>query len=113
MEQVKETQDPFDSALDPTSLYNIGTGKAVIKEVEDFLLNVKSIGEEARDKFLLSCIEDPKRFEEKISQVKIRTFTSLPEKQRVVTKDGKEAVCLIRDMFGTLLFLSLEKEVAS
>ena len=112
MEQVKETQDPFDTSLDPTRLYNIGNGKAVNYEVEDFLLNIKSIGEEAREKFLLSCIEDPKRFEEKIPQVKIRTFASLPEKQKVVTKDGKEAVCLMRDMFGTLLFLSMERDVA-
>ena len=48
---IKENTNPFE-APDPSNLFNIATGKAASKSIEEFLLNVVNIGEKERKKFI-------------------------------------------------------------
>ena len=63
---IKDTMNPFDDNLDPSTLYNIGTGKAAKLETSAFLLNIFKIGEKARDEFIDECSTDKRRFEKPI-----------------------------------------------
>ena len=40
---VKDAMNPFDSELDPTHLYNIGTGEAASDNTEKLLFTIKKI----------------------------------------------------------------------
>ena len=45
---IENSLNPFNKDADPDRLFNIWTGKSSKKGTEDFLLNVESIGNEAR-----------------------------------------------------------------
>ena len=108
---LKELMNPFD-ILDKDRLYNLATGKAATHEAESFMLNISSIGDEQRNKFIDECIEKPKRLEERIKRQVVKTFATDGKKRKVTAKDGKVvAACLIRDLFGSLLYHSLENKI--
>ena len=72
---IQDTMNPFDE-IEKGHLYNIATGKAASTETEDFLLNIQEKGEKARKKFIDDCIENPKRFEDRICRQKLATFAT-------------------------------------
>ena len=75
------------------------------------MLNIENIGDKARRSFIEECIEDASRFENPITKQRLLTF-STESGRRNVKKDGKlVSACLIRDLFGSILYLSLEKKV--
>jgi hypothetical protein len=112
LEMVQQTMNPFSAEIDPEKLYNIGTGKAASESTEQFLLNVAQIGEQRRCQFIVECIEDPNRFEKKIQKVKVITFASEVGKHKIKGSDGKVvAACLVRDLFGSILYHSLEQKI--
>ena len=49
---IENSLNPFNKDADPDHLFNICTGKSCKKSTEDFLLNVESIGNEARKHFI-------------------------------------------------------------
>ena len=67
--------NPFDET-EKDHLYNIATGKAASTETEDLLLNIQEKGEKAQKKFIGDCIENPKRFEDRICRQKLPTFAT-------------------------------------
>ena len=64
-------------------------------------------------KIISECIENPKRFTEAIKKQKIYNFAAEAGKKKIHDKkDGKLVeTCLVRDLFGSVLFLSLERKV--
>ena len=106
---IQDTMNPFDSRLDPDHLYNNGTGKSASVDTEKFLIGVAAIGE---DKTLENAWEDPSRFEKRITRQKLHTFASDAGKCKLRAKDGKlVAACLVRDLYGSTLYHSLEQKV--
>lgn len=109
---VHDTVNPFNTELDYGNLYNLGTGKAASKSAEDFLLNLKEIGEIERKKFIVECAADPGRFESRIKRQKLNTFATDGGKNKLKGANGKIiAACLVRDLFGSILYLSLERKI--
>ena len=48
---IKDTQNPFDSSIDPNHLFNISNGKAASQEVEYFSSKFSSCWEKSDGKF--------------------------------------------------------------
>ena len=108
---LSELMNPF-KQNDKERLYNIATGKAASSDTEEFLLSVNKRGETARMTFISECIERPERFEERITKQKIQTFETDLGKKKVQKSNGKVvAACFVRDLFGSLLCLSLEEKI--
>ena len=102
--------NPFDPA-DKERLYNIATGKAASADTEKFLLSVNVRGEIAKKSFISECIKRPERFEERISKQKIQTFETELGRKKIQRSNGKVVTaCFVRDVFGSLLYLSLEEK---
>ena len=103
--------NPF-GTINPLYLCNIATGKSVSQKNEEFLLNILKIGEEERNKFVMECIEDPSRFNKPTKRQTIYSFATEAGTKNIKLGDGKIiSACLIRDLFGSILFLSLERKV--
>ena len=73
---IENNLNPFKKDPDPDRPFNICTGKSCKKGTEDFLLNLESIGNEARKRFIQECVESPNRFEESIKKKKIYSFAT-------------------------------------
>ena len=67
---IENSLNPFNKDADPDCLCNICAEKSCKKGTEDFLLNVESIGNEARKHFIQECVENPNRFKERIKKIK-------------------------------------------
>ena len=81
-------------------------------EISASLLKVCEIGETARLGFIKECNEDPSRFEKPIKRCNIKTFQDATKKYKVRGQNEKtEAVAMVRDLFGSALFLSLQRKV--
>lgn len=55
---IKQNVNPFSAELDKNYLFNISTGQTVKEEIESFLLNVETMGNEQRLKFITECVEN-------------------------------------------------------
>ena len=111
LDMIKTNMNPF-GIIDTLYLFNIATGKSVSQKTEEFLLNISKIGEEERNKFILECIEDPTRFNKSIKRQTIHSFATEGGTKNIKVGNGKIiSACLIRDLFGSILFLSLERKV--
>ena len=107
---IKETMNPFTEDIDSKHLYNIGTGKTAPEEVESFLLNVREAGEVQRKKFMNECREEPGRFLAKITRQEVSTFATAGTKSKK-TDVKRVAACMVRDLFGSILYASVEKRI--
>ena len=109
---IQESLNPFSEQIPKDQLYNIGSGKAASSDTSEFLLNVGSIGSELRETFIGECIEDSTRFERRIQKRKIFTFATEGQKYKLRGKDDKIVeVRMERDLFGSILFLALQRKI--
>ena len=109
---IEETMNPFSDTLDKDTLYNIGTGKSASIETTKFLLHAVDIGSIKRKEFISECLKEPKRFEESITRQKVNTFATEVGLHKIRGSDQKVvAVSMVRDLFGSILYLSLQKNV--
>ncbi|VVC93252.1 unnamed protein product [Leptidea sinapis] len=110
---IKKTMNPFSENIDKNSLFNLSTGKAASLNVANFLLNVKSLGEEQKLKFFSECFEDSSRFVRPITRSKINNFASDCIKRSVksTTGDKKTLLKMERDIFGRLLAIAINQKV--
>ena len=107
-----ETMDPFDQNIEKDCLFNIVTGKQTSEDAAKFLLSMEEIGNQAKHLFDVECQEDEERFERAIKKQKVHTFATDIKKTKLKSKDGKlVAACMMRDLFGCILKLSLEKKI--
>ena len=61
LRSIQENMNPFSEEVNKDIPFNIDTGKSTKQEIAEFLLNVKKIGQKAREVFIIQCIKDPKR----------------------------------------------------
>ena len=103
--------NPFDPA-DKERLYNIATGKTASADTEKFLLSANVTGEIAKNSFISECIKRPERFEEKIPKQEMQTFETELGRKKIQKSNGKVVTaCFVRDLFGSLLCLSLQEKL--
>ena len=63
-------------------------------------------------KFITECVAIPDRFEKPFKVQKLYTFATETGKNRIENKDGKFVeTCLVRDLFGSILYLSLQRKI--
>ena len=92
-------------------LFNIGTGKSSKQGTAEFLL-IRLIGQKAREGFIIQCIKDPKRFKERIPRHKILNFANEGALYSLRGANDKlMAVEIVRDLFGSILFLALQRKI--
>ena len=71
---IKLTMNPF--SCDIEKFVHLTSCKSTNEEVASFMLNIESIGREAREKFIEECIEDTTIFEKPTKPNKIHTYAS-------------------------------------
>ena len=76
------------------------------------MLNFQQYGAQKRLKFVAECIKRQERFEGRIERQKLYTFSTELGKKKFQTSNGKIlAACFVRDLFDSLLCLSLERQI--
>ena len=109
---IKETMNPFSETVPKDELFNISSGKAASSETSTFLLGCQKLGSDAREKFIKECRADEKRFEQKITQQKVKTFANEGCKYVKKSKDNKIIqLTMERDLFGSILFIALQRKI--
>lgn len=115
LKQIEESRNPFDKKIETEAslkcLFNITTAKATSLDIQESLLNIPNDGQERHQGFLQSCIDDPMRFEEKITKSKLKTFTDECAKNR---RSGDKRVAELkgtRDLMGRLVVLASKKNL--
>ena len=63
--------NPFSESIDKESLFNIGLEKAALTQTTAFLLSIVEKGCVNNDTFIQVCIDQPTRFEDKITRNKL------------------------------------------
>lgn len=113
VETIKKTMNPFSENVDKDSLFNLSTGKAASSTSTDYLLNVKSLGEEQKSKFFSECFEDSTRFVRPIPRNKMYNFASDCVKKSIKNTigDQKTLIKMERDIFGRLLAIAVNQKV--
>ena len=91
-------------------MYNIATGAATDRETALFLLPFQEIDTSAKEKFVLECIKDPASFEKHIKKQKVVTSATQLKKYKIKGNGKSESTTMIRDLSGSILVLSLQKE---
>lgn len=104
--------NPFDYSLDKNLLHNISNGKSASENITNFLLDMESVGNQLREKFISECSVSPDRFNRPIQRVKICNFTSEAAKIKFKSGNNVQEVRMQRDLFGRMLgisfFISME-----
>ena len=103
--------NPFSESIDKKSLFNIGLGKAALIQTAVFLLSIAEKGCVNHDKFIQECIDQPKRFEDKITRNKVLKFASEGKRYRLRSDNKVASVQMVGDLFGSILFLSLQHKI--
>lgn len=110
---IEETLNPFDPSVDRNQLFNISTGKAASTNVEEFLLNVNTLGNDKKISFMKECNEDETRFSKPIKRNKVANFASDcvkgVYKSHISSKVAN--IKMERDIFGRLLAIAVEKKI--
>ena len=104
--------NPFDVNLDPDKLYNTGKESAAMDSIQIFLLDIFKNGENERKTFIERCSQKSLYFEKPIKKQKIISFATETEEQKITASDKKVlSLCLMRDLFGSILYISLQRKV--
>ena len=108
---VENTMNPFANDVDKDHLYNVGSGKCASKETKDSLLHVHENGTKLKEAFTSKCIKDPNRFVKKITLRKLLTFASKGQKYKMKANEKLAVVKMKRDLFVSILFMSLQHQI--
>ncbi|XP_067613930.1 serine/threonine-protein kinase Wnk isoform X4 [Eurosta solidaginis] len=90
---------------------NLRECQTVQENIERFLLNVETMGNEQRENFITQCAEDEKRFEKPIKQNKVLNFTDNMQKKKMTVSGKVVELRMQRDLFGQFLCISLQKSL--
>ena len=108
IETLQENMNPFRESIDKESSFIIGSGKAALTQTAVFLLSIMEKGWVNHGKFIQECIDQPKRFEDKITRNKLLRFASEGKPYRLRSDNKVASVQIVRDLFGSIPFLSLQ-----
>ena len=103
--------NPFSESIGKEILFNVGSGKAASTQTAVFLLDIVEKGCVNRDKFIQECIDQSKRFEDKISRNKLLTFAREGKRYRLRSNNKVASVQTVGDLFGSIPFLSLQPKI--
>lgn len=92
---IENTLNSSFENVNKNHLFNIGSGKAASVETCKFLLNVTEIGNEAREKFIKECQDDPNRFVQRITQQKLCTFASDGKFYKLLQLEWSMIFCVV------------------
>ena len=107
-EVISSWGNPFE--LQET-LINLASGREAPKDVENDLLNAKSIGETALETFLTERIySNTKPFYDPIHKNALKTFKHLTVKKNFIAKEKSITLKAERSLFGRLLVISQSRE---
>jgi hypothetical protein len=108
---IKRHINPFDMTLNKDFLYNIASGREAENCISNFLLNIESIGQSAREEFIERCSKDPMQFESPIKRIKLFTFVNQQKKTIPKKNENLSEALMCRDLFGRMLAVSLECKI--
>ena len=108
--QIEKSCNPFH---DQTSdvLFNIHTGKAASRAVEESLLSVPQVGKIRHKEFMDTCIADPSKFEQPIKKVKLKNFESDCAASRRSSDCKAAELRCTWDLMGRLLILANKQKL--
>ena len=114
-EAIDKLQACFNESMNPLTdgggkLRNIKTGLEVSEQVEKYMIHIRSNGSQARNCFVSECINDHNRFEAPRKKVKISNFAS-DTLEKSSSKTASQVAAGSRDLFGRLLYLSVENKI--
>ena len=81
---LQENMNPFSESIGKESLFNIGSENAALTQTANFLLSIVEKGCVNRDKFIQECIDQPKRFEDKITRNKLSTSNTITKNKLII-----------------------------
>ena len=115
IKQIDGARNPFDLSVDnPSSakeLFNLTTGKAASEGVKQSLLSIPEDGAKRHKDFFDGCLENPNRFEQRLSAAKLRNYSSDSKKSyRSVDKKLVE-VKGDRNLMGRLAILAVKEDI--
>ena len=85
IETLPENVNPFSENIDKESLFNIiGFAKAALTQTAAFLLSIVEKGCVNCDKFIQESIDQPKRFEDKITRNKLLTSNTITKNKLII-----------------------------
>lgn len=100
--------NPFDEDAMQDVLLNISTGQAAPTEVEEFLFNIESNGEDAKKQMIQQCETDKTKFSTYVvKRVKILNFASCAKKRKINVNGKEQQVRMQGDLFGRLLGIAM------
>ena len=112
LRSVQENMNPSSEEENKELLFNIGTGKSCKQETAEFSLNVNKIGQKSLEDFIIQYIKDLKLFEECVRRHKILNFGNESVSFSLRGANNKLiAVEMVRDLFGSILFLALQRKI--
>ena len=102
---LQENMNSFSESIGKEILFNVGSGKAASTQTAVFLLGIVEKGCVKRDKFIQECIDQSKRFEDKISRNNLLTFARERKRYRLRSNNKVASVQTVGDLFGSIPFL--------
>ncbi|KAK9876442.1 hypothetical protein WA026_012755 [Henosepilachna vigintioctopunctata] len=113
IEAIKCTMNASDDTIDKDTSFNILAAKGVSKKVANFLLNVKTAGDQLKSNFISECSSTPARSDKPMKRNKICNFASQCMTKVLSIKDKNKKVLLKMelDVFGLHLAISLNKKI--
>jgi len=110
--QIKDSFNPFTCEKAPSdTLFNISTGKGTSDEVRDCLLKIPATGKKRHKEFVEACVNDPNRFEQRITKVALKTFADSCGRNRRTTDKRIAALKCTRDLMGRLVILATKRKL--
>lgn len=108
---IAESSNPFSNQLKNQTLFNIGTGKAQVKQQRKYLLSVMKTGNNLRTQFIKECEYDNDRFNRPIKRQVMHNFEK--EGKKVTCKKGNKVqeLELTSGLFGRLCCIAMEKKI--
>jgi len=90
METFSNFQDPLDSSIDRSRLYNISSGAAVSADIESDLLAAEKQGARARSNFVERRLKKKEvDFFEPIKKINLKTMASAKKKVKLTSSQSK------------------------
>ena len=103
---------PLSEQVNKDILFNIGTGKSSKQGTAEVMFNVNKIDQKIREGFIIQCIKDSKRFEERLLRHNILNFPNEGASNNLRESKYKlVAVEMVRDLLGSMLFFALQRKI--
>ena len=111
VDQITDTHPVSSFSSTSASLYNMNTGRATSDAARECLLSVPERGEQCHREFVETCKDDPKRFERRISKVKLVSFKDECVRNKRAVDKKITALKFTQDLMGRLTILASKRKL--